>query len=110
MAFFPSKAEAELNQPVLLLPVRLHLQSLLRMLLQLYAAGAPTNSPPTPTPTASAHLPLNSRRCADSVLAGKSARMTRTRSGTSSRRRDCHFADVPSTSLLKPLLKAEGVQ
>ena len=27
-----------------------------------------------------------------------------------SRRRDCHFADTPSPSLLKRLLKAEGVQ
>ena len=28
--------------------------------------------------------------------------------GECSRRRDCHFADIPSPSLLKHLLKAEG--
>ena len=27
-----------------------------------------------------------------------------------SRRRDCHFTDIPSTSILKRLLKGEGVQ
>ena len=31
-------------------------------------------------------------------------------SSWSSRRRDCHFAGTPSSSLLKRLLKGEGVQ
>ena len=30
--------------------------------------------------------------------------------GTVSRRRDCHFADIPSPLLLKHLLEGEGVQ
>ena len=28
--------------------------------------------------------------------------------GTTSRRRDCHFADAPSAAILKRLLKGEG--
>ena len=31
-------------------------------------------------------------------------------SPTCSRRRDCHFTDIPSPSLLKPLIKEEGGQ
>ena len=43
------------------------------------------------------HRPFSNAPCSD--LSGK---------GLGSRRRDCHFADVPSESVLKHLLKVKG--
>ena len=47
---------------------------------------------------------------AKEIMTAKGVYDKRKLMGVTSRRRDCHFADIPSPSTLKHLLKGEGVQ
>ena len=94
--------------PVICRRLRLH------WVLQGPAAVAASSAPPQRSGRGTQRLtPRGGRRCGRFTRRSSPAKSlwcSSWRAGCASRRRDCHFADIPSPLLLKRLLKGEGVQ